>query len=119
MSSTQAATVSTASASPDSKAKIQLHPVPVLDTPLAKGVSLGRVATLLALLAIRMNALIADPVSTLQSALPVVAVIQVAYAAICIPVAGSPLAKGAKKARPGERKKPDASGANPISVRCF
>jgi len=116
MSSTQ--TASSAASGTETKAtKSTLSPVGVFDTPLAKGISFGRIATLLGLLALRMDALITDPVTTLKTLLPVVAAIQVAYAVLCIPVAGTQLSKASKKARPGERKKADNSGPNPISVR--
>lgn len=94
-----------------------VHPIPVLDTPLAKGVSLARPALLLGLFAARLDALISDPVSTLWSALPVVAAIQAVYAVLCLPGAGSQLAKPARKTRPGERKKNDTMGPNPVSVK--
>lgn len=94
-----------------------VHPIPVLDTPLAKGISLARPALLLGLLVARFDALVSDPASALWSALPVVAAIQAAYAVLCLPGAGSQLARSAKKPRPGERKKNDMTGPNPISVQ--
>ncbi|PNY25407.1 Glycosylphosphatidylinositol anchor biosynthesis protein 11 [Tolypocladium capitatum] len=114
MSSTLAKGSSTQGAEP--KAKAAIHPVPVFDTPLAKGIAFARPAALLGLLALRFNALVAEPVSTLQSALPVVVAIQAVYAVLCLPVAGSQHAKATKKARPGEKKKSDATGPNPIST---
>jgi phosphatidylinositol glycan class F len=117
MSSAQ--TASSAVSGAEIKAtKSTLSPIPVFDTPLAKGISFGRIATLLGLLALRMDALITDPVLTLKTSLPVVAAIQVAYAVLCIPVAGTQVSKASKKARPGDRKKADTSGPNPVSV-CF
>ncbi|XP_044717176.1 GPI biosynthesis protein family pig-F domain-containing protein [Hirsutella rhossiliensis] len=98
------------------KAPAAVHPIPVLDTPLAKGLSFARPALLLGLLAARFDALVSDPVSTLWSALPVVAVIQAVYAVLCLPGAGSQLAKAARKPRPGERKKNDMTGPDPIST---
>lgn len=100
----------------ESKVKAALHPVPVFETSLAKGIAFARPAALLGLLALQFSALVAQPVSTLQSALPVVAAIQAVYAVLCLPVAGSQQGKATKKARPGEKKKSDATGPNPISV---
>ncbi|KAJ6780234.1 hypothetical protein PWT90_08231 [Aphanocladium album] len=100
----------------DAKPKILLHPVAVYDSPLAKGVSFGRIAVLLSLLAWQMDNLIAHPAPTLRRALPAVAAVQLAYAALSIPPAGSPSSKAAgKKPRPGEKLKKSDGGANPIS----
>lgn len=119
MSSAKTTTTASASevAAADTKSKILLHPVPTYDSPLAKGVSLGRVAVLLSLLAWQMDSLVADPTSTLRRALPAVAGIQAVYAALCIPPAGSSLSKTGKKPRPGEKLKRNDGGANPITVR--
>ncbi|KAJ4155262.1 hypothetical protein LMH87_000518 [Akanthomyces muscarius] len=117
MSSAKTTTTASASevAAVDTKLKILLHPIPVYDSPLAKGVSLGRVAVLLSLLAWQMDNLVADPASALRRALPVVAAIQAVYAALCIPPAGSSLSKTGKKPRPGEKLKKNDGGANPIT----
>lgn len=101
----------------DSKPKTTIAAVPTFDNALSKGVSFGRAAVLLGLLAARFNDLVAEPVLTLQSALPVVAVIQVAYVVLCLPAAGSQQAKSTKKSRPGEKKKPEASGTSSVVVR--
>ncbi|ODA80649.1 hypothetical protein RJ55_03608 [Drechmeria coniospora] len=91
-----------------------INPVLVLDSPLAKRLARARPAVLLALLAVRFNALVAEPVATLQSALPVVVGIQSAYAILCLPVAGS---QPPKKARRGDKRKgSEVSGPNPISA---
>ncbi|KGQ07396.1 Glycosylphosphatidylinositol anchor biosynthesis protein 11 [Beauveria bassiana D1-5] len=113
-----AKTTTTAAAGPgpeaaEAKPKILLHPVPVYDSPLAKGVSVGRVAVLLGLLAWQMDNLVADPVSTLWRALPVVAAVQAVYAVLCIPPAGSP-GKAGKKPRPGEKARKNDGVAKPI-----
>jgi phosphatidylinositol glycan class F len=94
-----------------------LAPVPVIDSPLSKSVALSRPVLLLGLVALGFDALVAEPVTTLQLALPAVAFIQTAYAIICLPVAGSQTAKVIRKPRPGEKKKADSTGANTISVR--
>ncbi|TQV94988.1 GPI-anchor biosynthesis protein PIG-F [Cordyceps javanica] len=111
----EATTADAAVTSDAHRPKILLHPVPVYDSPLAKGVSLGRVAVLLSLLAWGMDGLVADPASALRRALPAVAAVQAVYAALCIPPAGSPV-KAAKKPRPGEKaRKNDAGAAGAIS----
>lgn len=93
-----------------------LQPVAVRDTPLAKGLATGRPALLLALLAWRFDSLVAEPVCTLQTALPVVAAVQIAYVTLGLPGAGTQTAKPSKKARPGEKKRADATGPNTIVV---
>lgn len=68
----------------------------------------------------RFSTLVADPVSTMSSAIPVVVVVQVTYAITCLPAAGSQIAKPAKKLRPGEKKKPGSEGTGPnIAVVCI
>jgi len=105
------------SASSPQKA-VTISPVAVLDAPLARPLALARPAALLALLGMRFGALVADPVPTLKSALPVVAVVQAVYAVLCLPVAGSQQGRAAKKQRPGEKRKGgDGAGPSPISVR--
>jgi phosphatidylinositol glycan class F len=104
----------------DTKTKAPVQPISILDTPAASAISLARPIVLVGLLALRFNALISDPVSTLQTALPVVAAIQVSYALLCLPALGSHHVKGARKTRPGERKKAaDTSGPNSVFVRWF
>lgn len=63
--------------------------------------------------------LVADPVPTMWASLPVVALLQVVYAALCLPMAGSGAAGGkSKKPRPGDKKKAgDVSGPSFIIVR--
>jgi hypothetical protein len=100
----------------DSKPKTTIAAVPTYNNALSKGVSFGRVAVLLGLLAARFNELVAEPVQTLQSALPVVAAIQVAYVVLCLPAAGSQQAKAVKKPRPGEKRKAEASGTSSLAV---
>ncbi|EHK25551.1 uncharacterized protein TRIVIDRAFT_33055 [Trichoderma virens Gv29-8] len=100
----------------DAKPKTTVAAVPTFDNALSKGVSFGRVAVLLGLLAAQFNDLVAEPVLTLQSALPVVAVVQVAYAMLCLPAAGSQQAKAAKKSRPGEKKKAEPAGTSSVTA---
>ncbi|KAK7431743.1 Glycosylphosphatidylinositol (GPI) anchor assembly protein [Neonectria magnoliae] len=91
--------------------KAAIPAVPLLHSSVAASVSIGHPVLLATLFAWRFDALVADPVSTLFTALPVVAAIQAAYVRLCLPVAGSQGAKTAKKLRPGEKKK-DATGPN-------
>lgn len=58
--------------------------------------------------------LVADPVPIMWASLPVVALLQILYAFICLPMAGSGTGKN-RKQRPGEKKK-DGSGPNFIVV---
>jgi phosphatidylinositol glycan class F len=101
----------------EAKAKPTIAPVPIVDNTVSKSLALLRPGFLLSLLALNFDALVANPVSTLQLALPAVALIQAAYAVICLPVAGSQTAKVVKKSRPGEKKKIDGIGSNTVSVR--
>ncbi|KAK5992315.1 Glycosylphosphatidylinositol anchor biosynthesis protein 11 [Cladobotryum mycophilum] len=94
--------------------KATVAAVPTYDNLFSKGISFGRVATLLGLLVWRFDDLVAEPVSTLQTALPAVAILQFVYAVSCIPVSGAQQAKVAKKPRPGEKKKVDIAGPNSI-----
>ncbi|QKX56869.1 uncharacterized protein TRUGW13939_03976 [Talaromyces rugulosus] len=64
-------------------------PVDIRSTPAAQTYSHVHPAVLLALYAVRFPALVADPVSTLLSDLPIFTVLQVAYVVTCLPQAGS------------------------------
>lgn len=68
----------------------------------------------------RFSTLVADPVSAMSNSVPIVAVIQAVYAIICLPAAGSHVAKPAKKLRPGEKRKAgsDSTGPN-VAVVCL
>ncbi|KAK8115161.1 GPI biosynthesis protein family Pig-F-domain-containing protein [Apiospora kogelbergensis] len=88
--------------------------IPTLPTPLAQALRHVHPALMLSLFYLRFGALVRDPVSTMLNSLPVVAALQVAYAVICLPAAGSPAAiQSAKKLRPGEKRKPVADGNAP------
>lgn len=92
----------------------------MLEGPLARGVALARPAVLLGLLAYRFEALVAWPSRTLQEALPVVTAVQVLYAVLSLPPAGSQLYRAAaKRGRPGEKKKMmmERAGPKPVTVR--
>lgn len=90
-----------------------VSPVPLHDRPLSRTVAAARPALLVALLALRFGRLVEDPVSTLTTALPVIAAVQSTYALVCLPVAGS---QASRKLRPGDKKR-DLTGPNNITVR--
>ncbi|KAI9167773.1 Glycosylphosphatidylinositol anchor biosynthesis protein [Paramyrothecium foliicola] len=103
--------VAAAAAAPSpAKPPAVLQPVALLDTPLAGWLAALRPAVLLGLLYVGFGSLVADPEYTLQLALPIVALVQAVYAVFCLPIAGSP---AARKQRPGEKKRSDASAPNP------
>ncbi|KAH7025929.1 GPI biosynthesis protein family Pig-F-domain-containing protein [Microdochium trichocladiopsis] len=92
-------------------------PIRVLANPQAATASQIHPAVLLGLFALRFRALVADPVSAMSGSLPVVAAIQIAYAVMCLPPAGSSAAaRQSRKLRSGEKKKVSAAsseGAEP------
>ncbi|KAJ1326565.1 GPI ethanolamine phosphate transferase 2/3 subunit F [Microdochium nivale] len=88
------------------------QPIRVLPNPQAAAASQAHPALLLALLALRFRALVADPVPALSSALPAVAAVQVGYAVLCLPAAGSSPARYSRKLRPGEKRKSDGAEPN-------
>lgn len=63
--------------------------IDVLPSPTAQLYSYVHPTLLLSLYAIRFPTLVADPISTLLSDLPVVAALQIAYVVTCLPQAGS------------------------------
>ncbi|KAI0376015.1 Translin [Hypomontagnella monticulosa] len=87
--------------------------VRIMESPQAQVIRHIHPVLLASLFLARFKALVADPVSTLSSAIPVVMVIQAAYAIACLPAAGSQIAKPAKKIRPGEKKKSGSEGMGP------
>jgi phosphatidylinositol glycan class F len=101
--------ISVAAAS-SAKTSPALHPVALLDTPRAGLVAALRPVVLFGALYFGFGSLVAEPERTLQLLLPVVAAVQAGYAAVCLPIAGSP---AGRKQRPGEKKKSDSSGPNP------
>ena len=91
----------------------QLQPTQVLPTQAAQTARHALPALQAAIFLFRFKSLVADPVSTMWSTLPVVAAIQAAYALVCLPVAGS--SRPSRRPRPGEKKK-DSGGPNVIVV---
>ncbi|KAH8893422.1 hypothetical protein GQ53DRAFT_745679 [Thozetella sp. PMI_491] len=103
--SAQTAAASKPAGAPAAAAPLQ--PVLVKATPAARTAQHAIPALVLALFLFRFDALVADPVSTMTSSLPIILALQTAYVLICLPVAGSaPASKAPKKPRPGEKKKP-------------
>ncbi|KAI1467949.1 GPI biosynthesis protein family Pig-F-domain-containing protein [Daldinia caldariorum] len=93
----------------------QTQPIQILASSQAQVVRHLQPALLVSLFLARFRTLVADPVSALSSALPVVVAVQVTYAVVCLPAVGSSAAKPARKPRPGEKKKaggPESSGPN-------
>lgn len=65
------------------------HAVDILPTTAAQTYSHIHPTLILALYSLRFSALVADPVATLLSDLPLLTVLQVAYVVTCLPQAGS------------------------------
>ncbi|KAK7908189.1 glycosylphosphatidylinositol anchor biosynthesis protein [Apiospora marii] len=88
--------------------------MPTLPSPLAQAIRHVHPVLLLSLFYLRFGALVRDPVPTLLHSLLAVAALQIAYAVICLPAAGSSAAvQPAKKLRPGEKRKPVADAHAP------
>ncbi|OTB09050.1 hypothetical protein M426DRAFT_316343 [Hypoxylon sp. CI-4A] len=94
-------------------AETQTQAVRILPSSEAQVIRHLHPALLLSLFLIRFNALVADPVKTMTSSIPIVAVIQAVYAVTCLPPAGSQGVKPAKKLRPGEKKKSGSEAVGP------
>ncbi|KAI0206737.1 GPI biosynthesis protein family Pig-F-domain-containing protein [Astrocystis sublimbata] len=87
--------------------------VRTIQSPEAQAMRHAHTPVLLAFFAIRFRALVADPVSTMQTSLLVVLAIQAAYTILCLPAAGAPAPKTLRKLRPGEKKKTGAETGGP------
>jgi len=75
-------------------------PINLLPTPLANLFSTAHPALLLSYYYLRFPSLVADPVTTLLHALAPITLIQITYAVICLPAAGS----SSKKVKPGKKQ---------------
>ncbi|KAH6636767.1 GPI biosynthesis protein family Pig-F-domain-containing protein [Chaetomium tenue] len=101
-----------------------LRPVQIRSTPLAQTARHALPALLAVLFGARFRALVADPVSAMATALPLVAALQVTYAVLCLPAPGSTQGGGggarkAQKPRPGEsikRRSADAGAPNAVAT---
>ena len=78
-------------------------PIELLPTNLARIFTTAHPAILLSIFYARFPSLVADPVHILLSSLLPLAVLQISYAVICLPCAGT--SKITKKPKPGEKKK--------------
>ncbi|OLN85611.1 Glycosylphosphatidylinositol anchor biosynthesis protein 11 [Colletotrichum chlorophyti] len=96
------------------KPKDVLQPVYALPSPAAQVVRHVQPVLLSGLFLAQFNSLVADPVRTLQTSLPIVVAIQVVYAFVSLPAAGSQTVKPVRKPRPGEKKKVESTGPNPF-----
>ncbi|CCF37377.1 GPI biosynthesis protein family Pig-F [Colletotrichum higginsianum] len=101
-------------ASDAGKPKDGLYPVHPLTSPVAQVVRHVQPVLLSGLFLAQFGSLVADPVPALYSSLPIVAAIQVVYAFVSLPAAGSQSAKPSRKPRPGEKKKAENTGPNPF-----
>lgn len=90
-----------------------IEAVRTIPSPEAQALRHAHPAVLLALFMIRFRALVADPVSTMQSSVPVILALQAAYTIVCLPAAGSQAAKAPRRLRPGEKKKAGLETAGP------
>ncbi|ESZ92273.1 putative Translin-1 [Sclerotinia borealis F-4128] len=77
-------------------------PTDMLPSDIARIFTHIQPAILLSAYYFRFSALVADPVPTLLHSLLPVAILQVAYAALCLPASGSNMAR---KLKPGEKRK--------------
>ncbi|KAK6597731.1 gpi-anchor biosynthesis protein (pig-f) [Botrytis cinerea] len=82
--------------------KSKSFPTEFLSSDMARIITHIQPAILLSAYYFRFNALVADPVHTLLHSLLPVALLQVVYAVVCLPAAGSNMAK---KLKPGEKRK--------------
>ncbi|GFF22339.1 glycosylphosphatidylinositol anchor biosynthesis protein 11 [Aspergillus udagawae] len=88
-------------------------PVNILPTQLARTYSFVHPAALLAILAVRFEALVAEPVAEMLNTLPFLALLQVTYVMVCLPPAGSvlssppvsPVGEGDEKEKEKEKRK--------------
>ncbi|KAK1754483.1 glycosylphophatidylinositol anchor phosphoethanolamine transferase [Echria macrotheca] len=103
---------------PSSEPTIQ--PIQIKPTPVAQAARHVFPLLLASLFALQFRPLVADPVSTMLTSLPVVALLQLAYVLVCLPAAGSQgggastasgKQKTGRKVRPGEKKKGMGGGA--------
>ncbi|KAM7203699.1 Translin [Rhypophila sp. PSN 637] len=93
-----------------------LQPISLRQTPLAQSARHVFPALLATGFLVRFNALVADPVSTMKTALPAVVALQLAYAVVCLPVVGSQQGKPARKPRPGEKNLKKGSLGNGTAI---
>jgi len=100
------------------KPKDALAPVAVGDTPRAQAVRHAVPAAVAAAFALHFGALVRDPVAAMSTLLAAVAALQILYALVCLPLAGSRDGRAARKPRPGEKRKDNGGGPNLVVVSC-
>lgn len=100
MSSTTTTTAQ-ASAPAASTPTNALRPVQIRQTPLAQAARHALPALLAGVFAVRFRALVADPVSAMATTLPATVALQVAYAVLCLPVAGGSATAAAARKQKG------------------
>lgn len=117
MSPTATKTVKAQSVSGKPNDPPQLHPVHLNSTAASQAARHVLPVVVASLFFASFKYLVADPVPTMTASLPVVALLQVIYAFLCLPAAGSGSSKN-RKHKPGEKKKAgDGAGPSFIIVR--
>ena len=116
-------TMSTSPRPPNSPPAKTSLPIDLLPTDLARIYTHIHPILLLSTYYLRFPSLVADPVSSLLTSLLPLAIIQISYAAICLPAAGSTAIKSVKKAKPVSKKDASASRFQPfvcsqVSITC-
>ena len=91
-----------------------IQPVSILSAPIAQTIRHVHPVVLVAVFSLGFKALVADPVTTMGTSIPVIAVIQTAYSVSCLPPVGGTVAP--KKLRPGEKKKPSTEATSSSKV---
>lgn len=95
----------------------QLQPIHLHATTASQATRHVLPVVLGALFLAAFPAFVADPVPLMRNSLPIVLLLQILHAFVCLPMAGSGAGKH-RKPRPGEKKKAaDSSGLNFIIVR--
>ncbi|KAI3391763.1 hypothetical protein diail_6835 [Diaporthe ilicicola] len=112
MSSTVTKTTKAQSVSGKPTEPSQLQPVHPNSTAASQAARHVLPIVLASLFLASFSRLVADPVTAMTTSLPVIALLQVLYAFVCLPAAGSGSPKN-RKPKPGEKKKAgDGSGPN-------
>jgi phosphatidylinositol glycan class F len=92
-------------------------PINILPSPVARIYSVVHPALLLTLCATRFEALVEDPTKELLSTLPWLALIQISYAVICLPPAGSTPSTESSASSPAEGKTSPRLPSGPSGAR--
>ncbi|KAL1868076.1 Glycosylphosphatidylinositol (GPI) anchor assembly protein [Diaporthe australafricana] len=112
MSSTVTKTAKAQSVSGKPNEPPQMQPVHLNSTAASQAVRHVLPIVLASLFLASFKRLVADPVPTMTTSLPVIGLLHVLYAFVCLPAAGAGSPKN-RKPKPGEKKKAgDGSGPN-------